>query len=554
VASPFTRLARTHAFSVGGDSLFAVALAGSIFFSLSPSQSRVKIGLTLLLTIAPFAVAAPFIGPVLDRVRGGRRWMIALTLAFRSILCVLIVRDLNSVAFFFEAFLMLVMSKAYLISRAAVVPTAVRSDRELVEANSKLALLSGLAAVVAGGPGLLLLKLGGKAHGPQLAVGLAALIFAIGVGFATRLPRVQVAPEPEGVAEKQELRSAGIRLAASAMALLRCAVGLLVLLVAFAFKNGDLPAWTLFGAVIAAQAGVLAGAGLAPRLRLAFSEPRIIIGSLGATMLGGIVAAVLGGAVGAMLLCFLMGTTSGTAKQSFDALVQRDAPDANRGRSFARFETKFQLAWVLGAAMPLILPMPMIVGYVIIGAAMAVGLVSYWFGQRRVAKGTYDWESPSRKLVRKGLRKVDASLAPKVPGGSDTDEPSDPTDVLGAPDVVPAGVATGTAHRGSPGGDWAPPPGFVSHGLNDDPTTVAPPPPPPSSERPDPPPSPDAPAPGLPPPPQLFDAEAALPPEPTDPRPPPPTRQPTLPLDFSDPGSDPTTMGEPRWRDSPSST
>ena len=425
VASPFTRLARTHAFSVGGDALFAVGLAGSVFFSVDPAEARWKIGLYLLLTFAPFAVAAPFIGPVLDRVRGGRRWMIAITLAIRAVLCVLIVRDLNSVAFYFEAFLMLVFSKTYLISRAAVVPTTVRSDRELVEANSKLALLSGMAAIVAGGPGLLLLKIGGDQHGPQLAVGVGAIVFAIGVGFATRLPKVQVAPEPAGAAEKQELRSAGIRLAASAMALLRCAVGLLVLMVAFAFKNGDLPTWTLAGAVVAAQAGVLAGAGLAPRLRLAFTEPRIIIGSLGATMFGGIVAAVLAGPAGAMLLCFLMGTTSGTAKQAFDALVQRDAPDANRGRSFARFETKFQLAWVLGAAMPLILPFPLIVGYAIIGGAMAVGMVSYWFGQRRVAKGTYDWESPSRKLVRRGLRKVDASLAPKVPG----EAPVDPTEL-----------------------------------------------------------------------------------------------------------------------------
>ena len=544
VASPFTRLARTHAFSVGGDALFAVGLAGSVFFSVNPTEARWKIGLYLLLTFAPFAVAAPFIGPVLDRVRGGRRWMIGITLAIRAVLCVLIVRDLNSVAFYFEAFLMLVFSKTYLISRAAVVPTTVRSDRELVEANSKLALLSGMAAIVAGGPGLLLLKIGGDQHGPQLAVGLGALIFAIGVGFATRLPRSQIAPEPVGAAEKHELRSAGIRLAASAMTLLRAAVGLLVMLVAFAFKNGDLPAWTLFGAVVSAQGGVLAGAGLAPRLRLAFSEQRIIIGSLAATMLGGLVAAVLGGPVGAMLLCFLLGTTSGTAKQAFDALVQRDAPDANRGRSFARFETKFQLAWVLGAALPLILPFPLIIGYAMIGAVMAVGMVSYWFGQRRVARGTYDWESPSRKLVRRGLRKVDASLAPKVNTDPAPGAGPEPTELHPAPGPVAAGVATGTAHRGAATSDWVPPAGFVSRGLND-PTTVEPTAPTAATAPLPPPPAPPAP--------ELFDAEAALPPPPpppVPPLPPPPVQQPTLPLDFSDPDGDPTTL-EPRWRDSP---
>ena len=64
-------------------------------------------------------MAAPFIGPVLDRVKGGRRWMIVAAIGLRAVLCVLIVRDLNSVAFYFEAFLMLVFQKAYLISRAA---------------------------------------------------------------------------------------------------------------------------------------------------------------------------------------------------------------------------------------------------------------------------------------------------------------------------------------------------------------------------------------------------------------------------------------------------
>ena len=75
--------------------------------------------------------------------------------------------------------------------------------------------------------------------------------------------------------------------------------------------------------------------------------------------------------VGALLLSFLLGVTSGTAKQAFDALVQRDAPDANRGRSFARFETKFQLAWVVGAAIPLLVRIPLVVGYTIVGVGMA---------------------------------------------------------------------------------------------------------------------------------------------------------------------------------------
>ena len=40
VAAPFTRLARTHAFSVAGDALFTVGLAGSVFFAVPLGQAR----------------------------------------------------------------------------------------------------------------------------------------------------------------------------------------------------------------------------------------------------------------------------------------------------------------------------------------------------------------------------------------------------------------------------------------------------------------------------------------------------------------------------------
>ena len=77
--SPFNRLARVHAASAAGDVVVAVALAGSLFFSIDPGQARWRVGLYLLLTLAPFAVVAPLIGPLIDRARGGSRWVIVAT-------------------------------------------------------------------------------------------------------------------------------------------------------------------------------------------------------------------------------------------------------------------------------------------------------------------------------------------------------------------------------------------------------------------------------------------------------------------------------------------
>ncbi|MEL6981504.1 MAG: hypothetical protein AAFO29_03675, partial [Actinomycetota bacterium] len=41
--SSFGRLARTHALSVGGDALLAIALADSLFFDVDPNDARWRV-------------------------------------------------------------------------------------------------------------------------------------------------------------------------------------------------------------------------------------------------------------------------------------------------------------------------------------------------------------------------------------------------------------------------------------------------------------------------------------------------------------------------------
>ena len=40
VVTPFARLARTHALMAAGDAVIAIALAGSLFFDISPGAAR----------------------------------------------------------------------------------------------------------------------------------------------------------------------------------------------------------------------------------------------------------------------------------------------------------------------------------------------------------------------------------------------------------------------------------------------------------------------------------------------------------------------------------
>ena len=119
---PFGRLALTHVLMTAGDTMFAVSLAGSLFFSISPTEARDKVLLYLLLTVGPFAVAAPALGPVIDRSRGARRAMVVASALGRAALCPFLARDIHSLLLFPEAFAMLVLSKVYVVTKGALVP------------------------------------------------------------------------------------------------------------------------------------------------------------------------------------------------------------------------------------------------------------------------------------------------------------------------------------------------------------------------------------------------------------------------------------------------
>jgi hypothetical protein len=190
--TPFMRLARTHAASTATDAMVAAALAGTIFFAAATGEARGKVFLYLLLTMAPFAVVAPLIGPALDRARSGRRWVVIGTAVARGVLCFALIGRADSLLLYPAAFGILVLQKAYGIARSSLVPAVVESDEELVEANSKLQLLSGIMGFVGAAPAALMFKIFGD--NPSAPLAMAVLGFAVCAGLALRIPKVAVAP------------------------------------------------------------------------------------------------------------------------------------------------------------------------------------------------------------------------------------------------------------------------------------------------------------------------------------------------------------------------
>ena len=136
------RLIELHAFNAGGDASVAIALAGTIFFA-QPGEARGQVALFLGITMLPFAVVAPLIGPLLDRFGHGRRWAIGATFAVRAILCIVMADAIaadNEALMFAAALGTLVSSKAYGVTRAAAVPRLVPEQLPLMKANSRISL------------------------------------------------------------------------------------------------------------------------------------------------------------------------------------------------------------------------------------------------------------------------------------------------------------------------------------------------------------------------------------------------------------------------------
>jgi MFS family permease len=381
-ALPFARFARAHALLGAGDALVALALAGSLFFSISPDAARTRVALYLLVTMAPFAVVAPLIGPLLDRRKGGRRGMVFASAGIRAVVCAVMIGHLDSLWLFPEAFALLVLAKGYGVARASLVPRLVRDESELVEANSKLSIITGVMGFVAAVPGVALLQLGA---GWVLA--LASLTFGVATIAAFQVPRDAIEPvPPRSEVEKAELRALGVILAASTMAMLRAMVGFLAFFLAFWLRDDGAPSWW-FGVALAASAvGALAGAGVAPALRRVLREERILLGCTAAVAVGALGASQLGGRPGVAVLASVVGLAASTGRLAFDSIVQRDAPDADQGRSFAGFETRLQLAWVAGAFVPVVIPTPLGPGFLGIGLASAAAAVAYGTGHRLTAR------------------------------------------------------------------------------------------------------------------------------------------------------------------------
>lgn len=416
------------------DAAMMVALANTLFFAAAQAESKSKVALYLLVNIAPFAIIAPFMGPLLDRIQHGRRMALAASFVIRVVLAILLITNCsydpvaNTVNFdpwvlYPCALGMMVMSKSFSVLKSAVVPRVLPPSIDLARVNSRLTLFglvvgSGVGGAIASGAEF------GLSRMLHIPGGMYALmIFAIaGAAACMRIPKwventsgeVPTTLSYTGAMARDAARESARGAAAGSGSgpdesgraklgaafknlrvplgrsvvtglwgntTIRVLTGFLTLYIAFYSKaqqatgGSATESLMMIGAVgAAAGVGNFIGNGIGARLQLP-RPARIVVQATVAATVGAIIAAVFGNLVVIAAVTFLASGVSALGKVSLDASIQDDLPDESRASAFGRSETALQLGWVGGAALGVLLPPTLWIGFATVAAIMVAGTV-----------------------------------------------------------------------------------------------------------------------------------------------------------------------------------
>lgn len=388
-ASGLSRLIELHAFNAAGDAAVAISLAGTLFFQVPTGEARGQVALFLGLTMLPFAIVAPLIGPFLDRFAHGRRWAIGATMALRGLFCLALAGAVvDESRWLFPAALgCLVASKAYAVTRAAAVPRLIPHDLTLVKANARISLAGVVGAAVSA-------PLAGLAAyaGPEWSLRYAFVVFALATIWAIRLPEKvdssagegtlvlsgPANPEP-GRRGRPRMRIPGtVSFALRSNCGPRWLSGFLTMFMAFLLRENPIGDWRpelLLGLVIgAAGLGSTLGIALASVLKRVNPALTVVL-ALAADATMALVAALFYGLVPVVLLGLTAGLCQSLAKLSLDSTIQRDVHERVQSSAFARSDTTLQLAWVIGGFVGIAMPLMPRTGLGVACAVLAAWLV-----------------------------------------------------------------------------------------------------------------------------------------------------------------------------------
>lgn len=381
------------------DAAVAVALANTLFFASATAESKTKVALYLLITIAPFAVIAPLIGPMLDRLQRGRRLALAFSFALRAVVAVVLLIDFDSWALYPLALCMMVLSKSFAVLKSAVTPRVLPPGIDLVRTNSRLTVfglvggtlgaggVAGAAAALFGSGGALCLAVAIAVGGTYLSLRIPRWVevtegeVPATLGYRGHDPHTEVLSRgSESTVPPRKRRQPLGRAVVTGLwgnSAIRVLTGFLTFYVAFVAKATEhrpVQQAAMLGMVGAAAAiGNFAGNATGARLKLGRPSLIVLNCTAGCTVVA-LFAVFTDNLFGAAVAALVAAGASALAKVSLDAAIQDDLPPESIASGFGRSETVLQLSWVVGGAAGVLLPTDYWKGFAVVSAVLVLGL------------------------------------------------------------------------------------------------------------------------------------------------------------------------------------
>jgi MFS family permease len=389
------------------DSAMAVALANTLFFAAASGESKSKVALYLLITIAPFAVIAPLIGPALDRLQHGRRVALAMSFVVRTGLAVVLIANYDSATGSFPSWVlypcalgMMVLSKSFSVLRSALTPRVLPPTIDLVRVNSRLTVFGLLGGTLLGGaiaagteyvfsnvfhlPGALYVIVAATIAGAVLSMQIPKWVEVTAGEVPTTLtyhggsgPLRRHSERARQTGKARQPLGRNIITALWGNCTIKVMVGFLFLYPAFVAKSHDASGWEqlrILGVIGAAAAiGNFAGNFASARLKLGHPAQLVVRSTIAVTTVA-LATALTGLLLVAAFATLVTSGASAIAKASLDASLQDDLPEESRASAFGRSESLLQLAWVSGGATGVLVSTDLWVGFTAITAVLILGL------------------------------------------------------------------------------------------------------------------------------------------------------------------------------------
>jgi hypothetical protein len=256
-------------------------------------------------------------------------------------------------------------------------------DEGLLRANARLGRVAVAGAIAGAVLGVVLLFAFGST-GPVYG---AAIVWIGSALLTARLPRPTRRGSRARYVEGSRGRIPELTLPALGAVGMRAAAGFLLFLMAFALRSAEVPAYWFAVIGAAGLAGGFLADIVAPAMNRQTRAEAVVIASVSVAFLGAILASQLFGLPLLSVYAFTAGAATEFSRLAFQSLMQRAAPEGALGRVFVRYEVMFQLAWVTGAFLPVLLPISFRTGILLLALFFGVIAGVTWWRDRRRRQG-----------------------------------------------------------------------------------------------------------------------------------------------------------------------